>query len=130
MVIAAIAANAQRNSVISLTVDTLQGAETVNFDQITFNAGYQSLVIQALCTELGGTADGNLWLNASVDGTSWVTVSDAAGLIKGFPNDTLTITDGAVWDVVIQDVPFKYYKVVGNGTASDTTKVTIKYIYK
>ena len=121
---------AQKNRVNTMPVDTLQGNETVSFEVISFSSHYKSLTIQALCEELGGTSDGTLRLDASVDGTSYETITDAGGLAKGYPNDTLTIVDNAVWQFVIQDVPFKYYKVVGTGTAGDTTKVTLKYIYK
>ena len=100
--------------------DTLQGNETVVFDVMQ-----DAKQIQALCTELGGTSDGTLILKGSVDGTTYVTLSETAGLINFYPNDTLTITDGAAWLVTIQSKLFNYYKVVGAGTASDTTLINI-----
>jgi hypothetical protein len=119
--------NAQR--VYTLDVDTLQGAETVNFEAISSSlAG--TIAIQALCTETGGTSDGTLVLQGSVDGTSYVTLTETSGLFTFYPNDTLTITDGAVLQVVVQDSPFAYYRVQGAGTASDSTQVAIKYIPK
>lgn len=102
--------------------DTLQGNETVTFDVMQ-----DAKQIQALCTQLGGTSDGTLILKGSVDGTTYVTLSETAGLINFYPNDTLTITNGAAWLVTIQEKLFNYYKVVGAGTASDTTLVTIKW---
>lgn len=128
--IVAIAANAQKGKVKTLAVDTLQGAETVNFGVITATGDYRSIDIQAVCTELGGTSDGTLFLKGSVDGLSYIDITDASGLLKGFPNDTLTITDGAIWNVVIQDVPFKYIRPSGTGTASDTTSIQFKYVFK
>lgn len=114
---AAVAASAQRT-----VIDTLQGAETVIFT--TMQGAEQ---IQALCTQLGGTSDGSLILKGSVDGVSFETVSETSGKFAFYPNDTLTITDGAVWLVDVEDQPFNYYSITGAGTADDTTKVTIKW---
>lgn len=129
--VVAIGANAQRiGTVRTIDVDTLQGAETVNFGIVMLSGEYNAVTFQALCTELGGTADGTLNVMGSVDGTSYVNITDASGLAKGFPNDTLTITDGAILQFVVQDAPFRYYKLVGTGTASDTTLVQWKYVLK
>jgi hypothetical protein len=102
--------------------DTLQGNETV-----TFTAMQDASQVQALCTQLGGTSDGTLILKGSVDGTTYVTLSETAGLINFYPNDTLTITNGAAWLITIKESLFNYYKVVGAGTASDTTLVSINW---
>lgn len=102
--------------------DTLQGNETVVFDSML-----DANMIQVVCTELGGTSDGSLILKASVDGVSFVTVSEKAGAFEFYPNDTLTIVDGAGWLIDVKGSPFKYYEVVGTGTASDTTLVSIKW---
>lgn len=101
-------------------VDTLQGNETVNFE--VMQAATQ---IQAVCTQLGGTSDGKLYLQGSVDGTSFVNVTEATGLVKFYPNDTLTITNVAIWLIGINQKLFNYYRVKGTGTANDTTKVVI-----
>lgn len=111
------------------TNDTLQGAETVNFGPLTISGSYNALTIQALCTEIGGTADGTLWIDVSVDGTSYETLTESDGA-DFFPNDTLTIVDAAVWTLTIKDAPWKYYKIVGTGTSGDTTLITTKYILK
>lgn len=103
--------------------DTLNGNETVNFASMTWPDQ-----VQVLCTQIGGTSDGSLKLEASVDGTSWETITETAGLIHFYPNDTLTIVDAAVWYVTIIDNPFLYCRVKGVGTASDSTLITIKWI--
>lgn len=120
----------QVGRIYSVSTDTLNGAETVNFATSQITGGYTTLAIQALCTEIGGTSDGTLILQGSVDGTSYVTMTDAVGVLASYPNDTLTITDGAVVQYVVQETPFNFYRVQGAGTASDSTLVTVKYVYK
>lgn len=129
-VLSVLAINAQKGRVYSVSVDTLNGNETVNFTLGQITGGYETLTIQALCTQVGGTSDGTLILQASVDGTSWLTVQDATGVLKGYPNDTLTITNGAVAQWVVDETPWNFYRVQGAGTASDSTLVTVKYVYK
>lgn len=120
----------QRGIVKSVAVDTLNGSETVNFTLSSITGSYESVAIQALCTEIGGTSDGTLILQGSVDGTSYITMTDVVGVLTSYPNDTLTITNGAVVQYVVHDNPFNYYRVQGGGTASDSTLVTVKYTYK
>lgn len=114
----------------TIATDTIQGAETVNFTAARLTGSYSSTVIQATCTELGGTSDGTLILKGSIDGTSYLTLTDENGIIKGYPNDTLTITDGATVQWVISETPYSYYQVQGAGTTGDTTLVTVKLLYK
>jgi len=116
-VLLAFSANSQ-----TVITDTLQGNETVNF---TGMRGANQ--IQALCTQIGGTSDGTLILQGSVDGVSYLTVQETTNMFKSYPNDTLTITNGAIWLVDVQNNPFRYYRVVGGGTASDTTLITITW---
>lgn len=129
-VLSVVAINAQVGRVYSVSVDTLNGNETVNFTLGQITGGYSTLTIQALCTQVGGTSDGTLILQTSVDGTSWRTVQDAIGVLKGYPNDTLTITNGAVVQWVVDETPWNFYRVQGAGTASDSTLITVKYVYK
>lgn len=129
-ILSVLAVNAQKGLVYSVSVDTLNGNETVNFTLGQVTGSYDVLTIQALCTQVGGTSDGTLILQASVDGASWLTVQDATGVLKGYPNDTLTITNGAVAQWVVDETPWNYYRVQGAGTASDSTLVTVKYVYK
>jgi len=93
------------------------------------------LVIQAACDNIGGTSDGALTLEGSVDGTDWVTIKDEQGLVKGYSTmalatDSLTITDGANVSWVISQNLFYKYRIKGVGTASDSTLITTKYIRK
>jgi hypothetical protein len=103
--------------------DTIQGAETVTFTVIN-GVGQLS----ALCTDdFGGTSDGTLILQGSVNGTVFETVTETAGLFSFYPNDTLTIAPNAEWLVAIQKPVFNYYRVSGTGTSGDTTLITISW---
>ena len=121
---------AQRATVYTLAVDTLQGAESVNFEAVKITGDYNSLVVQALCTQTGGTSDGSLIIKGSVDGVTYTTLNSTDNFLYAYPNDTLTITNGAsvVWQ--FESTPYLYYRVTGTGTSGDSTKVAIKYVYK
>lgn len=121
---------AQVGAVKTLAIDTLDNTNPRTSDIIIASGAYSSLAMTALCTQLGGTSDGTLTLSGSVDGISYKQITSAAGIAKFYTADTHTITSGSVWGVVIHNAPWKYYKVIGTGTASDTTLVTIKYIFK
>jgi hypothetical protein len=137
--VVAIAANAQRGRVITLTADTLQGAETVSFETFTTTGSYNSISVQGLCTELGGTSDGTLTLYGSNDGTNFVyingtgqevlSVSPKTAVADSTLN-TLTITDGLVSSWIVKDSPFRNWKVVGVGTSGDTTLVNLTVVLK
>lgn len=131
--IVAIAANAQTRALTFATADTLNGNETVYFTGPTFT-GDQPIAIQAACDNVGGTSDGALTLEGSVDGTDWVTLRDATGIVHGFAGatatDSLTIVDGANITWVIEKNVFSKYRIKGVGTADDSTLVTTKYIRK
>jgi len=140
MIVASIGLMAQgRGNVGTVAADTINGAETVNFSIGTFTGSYESLAITALCTEIGGTSDGTLTLYGSIDGTSYVyingngnviTTSPAASIADSTTKNKLTITDALVASWVVEGTPYKYYRVAGVGTASDSTLISIKYIYK
>lgn len=126
--VAAMAANAQIGAVKSVAIDTLTAATTDTSAVVAVSGAYNAITFQALCTQLGGTSDGSLRLEGSVDGLSYLTLTDGVGY--AYPNDTLTVTNGAIWHFKVTDAPFKYYRVIGLGTASDTTLITLKYVLK
>ena len=122
-------AQSSKGRVFAITPDTLTKVETEYF--VTIASGtYESIALTTLFTQLGGTSDGSAILKASVDGISYYDLTETAGVANFYPNDTLTITDGAVWNIVITDPPFKYYRIEATGTVSDTTLITPKYIFK
>ena len=129
--VAAMAATAQ--NVIELGVDTINGNETVYFETPIFT-GSDAFTLQAACDNIGGTSEGTLSLEASVDGSDWVPLAEQAGLIHGFAttgeNDSLTITDNANISWIIQKNSFLQYRVKGTGAASDSTLITVKYVRK
>lgn len=110
--------------------DDIEDAETVNF-----TAMYKPSEIHVLCTEVGGTSDGTITLQGSVDGSSFVNVQPTARLLYYFPDDTADLT-GYTWDIsdaasliiAIEDLaPFSYYRLQGVGTSNDTTTITITW---
>ena len=131
--VAAMAATAQKGVVVELDVDTLNGAETVYFETPIFT-GSDAFTLQAACDNIGGTSEGTLSLEASVDGSDWVPLAEQDGLIHGFAttgeNDSLTITDNANISWIIQKNSFLQYRVKGTGAASDSTLITVKYVRK
>ena len=128
----ALGVSAQRGSVYHY-YDTLNGAETVNFTTISASGSYATLSLDVECTELGGTSDGTLILQGRNGSASeWTTLTSTYLATWGnfSPNDTLTITDGAVWKVELHDPGFLNYRVQGLGTSGDTTLVDIRWLVK
>lgn len=126
----AMATSAQQGKVYTLTNDTITNTGTVYSDVVTSTGAANSIVFQVVTTQLSGTSAGTVILQGSVDGTSYVTLNEKTGLIAGFPNDTLTISNGAIWNVAVQNPAWKYYKVKAVGSGTSSTKVVYKYIYK
>lgn len=124
MIFSVLVANAQiKKRVSSVSSDTLNGAETVYFPFTS--TGDTKFTVQAICTEIGGTADGTLTLEGSIDNSNWQPLTDVEKtVLTAYPNDSLTITDAAfvLWHV--RDNAWKYYRIKGVGTASDSTLIT------
>lgn len=111
---------------------TLNGAATVSSG--TF---YKAKAVTAEVVQLGGTSDGTLTLYGSTNGSQWVFLNFVGGgngvaspkaSITGADLNQVTITDNLVanWSIP-GDTPFNYYKVVGVGTASDTSRIDINW---
>lgn len=120
IVLVSLASMAQRT--ITATLDTIE--------TVSFTAMQDVSAFSVICTQLGGTSDGSLVLQGSADGNNYTTVSETAGWLHFWPNDTLKITDAATWLVGIdkERCPFNYFRVQGKGTASDTTIVTVNWV--
>lgn len=118
------------NKVVTITSDTLNAVETKYFNVQPITATYQSLSITATFTELGGTSDGTAYLQGSNDGVGYINITSEAGKNIFYTNDTLTITDGAVWAIQLYQPSFKHYRIKAVGTANDTTLVSPTYIIK
>jgi len=119
----------------TISTDTVQGAETVVFSCGTFSSLWETITIQVLCDDaFGGTSDGTITLQGSVDGTSWVGLPIFTGLATGIQSavstDTITISDAAVGQFIVYKNPYKYLRLSAAGTSGDTTLITGNYIYK
>lgn len=117
------------NAQYTIPADSINGAETVYFKTFKLTKG-NIVALQALCTNTGGTTDGTIVVQGSVDGVSFGTLASTAGLFYGYPNDTLTMTDGAVGLWVIENNPFLYIRYKVAGTSGDSTIVAPVLITK
>lgn len=129
MAVLSVTAFAQKGAPLTFTGDTVQGAETIYVTVATGIGTSTPVGIQALCTQLGGTTDGTLSLQGSVDGTNFVAVTDQQGLVKGYPNDSLTMTNGASQVWLIEKSLFTAYRLKVEGTSADTTLITGKKFF-
>lgn len=124
-------AQLQKGKVYTAAFDSVLAVETVYTGTITVTGVYDKLTIQGLCTDVGGTPDGILLLQGSVDGTSYVDLAPETGLYTYRPdNDTLTITAGAIQTVEITNPGLNYYRWRAVGTENDSTLITTKYVVK
>jgi len=124
-------ASAQIGAVKTTTAKTLVDAATVTSDVITVTGQCNAITIQTVYTQVAGTTSVTATVSGSVDGVKYVTLSDVAGLVKGFPSITPTsVGNGYIYDVIVQGVPFNYYKVTSLGAGTQTTTVTTKYVLK
>ena len=135
----AFVASAQKGALKTITTDTVKGAETIAFSPIQLNGSYQSLSIQFLCTQLGGTTDGTMEVQASNDGVSYFNLNNVDDKMVYFSpyarvNDSiigkLNLYDSATLNFVIPNPAHRFYKVSVTGTSGDTTKLTGNYVYK
>ena len=106
--------------------------ETLFSDVITISGGYATLSVDILCTEDGGTADGNIQLQSrnGSNGT-WTYMGEffSGNFLEITDADSImTITDAAVFRVVLTPAPFLEYRFAVVGTVSDTTTVTFSYL--
>lgn len=126
-----VATYAQAERVHTASYDSVLAVEIVYTGLVQVSGSYASVTIQGLCTDVGGTPDGTLILQGSVDGTSYINLAPKAQRFLYFPdNDTLTIVAGAIQTVSIVGNPFNYYRWKATGTASDSTLITTTYVYK
>ena len=94
------------------STDTLVNAATVNLNQ-TVRLSYVNFAFQVVLTKISGTVAGTVILQASLDGTNFVTVPGT---------DTLTLanvtTNNIIW--TLTSTPYLYYRAActGSGTMS------------
>lgn len=115
----------------TLTLDTIQGAETISTATMT-----NAKVVTATFTNLGGTSDGTTTLYGSIDKTNWVFLNfltDDLGVaspkasITGADLNQITITTTLVASWKINSDAYPYTKLIHVGTSADTTQVQVKW---
>jgi hypothetical protein len=111
-------------------VDTLKGADTIYIRTPFLKWNLDYIGLQVKCVELGGTSDGSVYPQASIDDIDYANLVSTDYLVYSFPNDTLTITDGAVglWNILA--ITNNYAGIMAVGTVGDTTEITLKYSIK
>lgn len=117
--------NAQRSITVASNGTTVANSTTMQ----------DPIEIQVLATNVGGTTDGTLTLQGSVDNTTFQNIQPTAGSYIYFPDDTTdltgytwTMTDGGSLLIGLEKRPFTYYRIRVAGTVNDTTTLTIKWI--
>lgn len=122
-------ADAQVRTLSDVQVDE---AETLYSDIITVSGGYASLSVDILCTEDGGTTDGNIQLQSrNGSGGTWTYMGEFYSgdfLEINDADSIMTMTDGAVFRVVLTPAPYYQYRFAVTGTANDTTTVSFDYL--
>lgn len=119
----------QRKGMVKyLDTDTLKGLDTV-YVELPELTGYYSLSVVMYFEELGGTSDGYGILEAAND-TAWIILNDIEPVIKGIPNDTITITAPAKQLYLLYGTPLNKYRIALFGTIGDTTEIITNYILK
>lgn len=111
-------------------IDTLNGADTIYIRTPFLKWDLFYVGLQVTCRQLGGTSDGYIYPQVSLDNESYVNIVSTDHLIYSFPNDTLTIVDGliGIWNIL--GLPNNYYGIIAIGTVNDTTEITLKYSIK
>jgi hypothetical protein len=111
-------------------VDTLKGADTIYIRTPFLKWNLDYIGLQATCRQLGGTSDGYIYPQASIDDIGYVDLISTDYLVYSFPNDTLTIADGTVglWNILA--LTNNYAGIMCVGTVGDTTEITLKFSIK
>lgn len=122
------AQNGRPQTVTASEADTNKNAET-DYIYIPNAGGFVdevNLNIQVLCTDdYGGTSDGEITIQGSQDGTSYVNITDDS--FTDMVGDSATIVDAAVLEWVIPRTYHYKYRLQVIGTSGDTTLLTPKY---
>lgn len=116
-----------------LTVDTLKGNNNKTLGVIPITGTYQSLFINVKIDRISTAAGGTLYLKSGTETAGVLVNNQSTNPTYGFaPNDTLATADVATqyWNIYIPSPEATLYHIYGDGDASDTVKVTIKYFIK
>lgn len=136
LVIFALGSQAQRVRQLS---DVTSESTGTDFSQtITVSGGYATLSVDILCTEVGGTTDGNIAIQVrNGSGGNWQRVGEfqsseyltitGTGTAAG-TDSLLVMNDGDIFHVVFNPAPFYEYRFEVIGTSNDTTTVSFDYL--
>lgn len=111
-----------------LTTDSLTNSEVGYAYTPYINAPNSTLQIQVTATQISGTTAGSIWLQESIDGTTYKTVNQTNHTaLKATTNDTLTNVNGAtqIWE--LPNAPSKKYRLYINQTGTSSSKYAAVY---
>jgi len=112
------------------TVDTLTNTETAYLTLPKVTRSVESMSGLVLAENITGTSAGTILLQGSLDGTTYVTLTDVTGYISIAVNDTTTIVDNATFGWNIYKPAFLYYRMGLVQTGTSTTEYTGHYLIK
>lgn len=130
MFVAFINLNAQPGMVNAKTVDTVKGNENIYLSAAVLGSKADVLTLEADFSKISSAAGGTAYLQGSVNGTTYTTLTSQSGLFIFYPNDTVTITDNGTMKAIIIDNPLKYYRWFIDGDVNDTVIIKPYNIYK
>lgn len=130
MFVAFINLNAQPGIVNAKTVDTVKGNENIYLSAAILGSKADVLTLEIDFSKISSAAGGTAYIQGSVNGTTYSTLTSTADLFIFFPNDTVTITDAGTMKVIVKDNPLKFYRWFIDGDVNDTVICKPYNIYK
>jgi len=112
------------------TVDTLTNTETAYLTLPKVTRSVESMSGLVLAENITGTSAGTILLQGSLDGTTYVTLTDVTGHVSIAVNDTTTIADNATFGWNVWQPAFLYYRMALVQTGTSTTEYTGYYLIK
>ena len=112
------------------TVDTLTNTETAYLTLPKVTRSVESMSGLVLAENITGTSAGTILLQGSLDGTTYVTLTDVTGHVSIAVNDTTTIADNATFGWNVWEPAFLYYRMALVQTGTSTTEYTGYYLIK
>jgi hypothetical protein len=131
--IVAIAANAQRGRVQTLTPANLEGNNNTILAATNITGTYESLFISVKVERVSTAAGGTLYLKTGKDAASALVVNQTTNpSIEFAPNDTFATADVATqyWNITLTEPAAKYIEIYGDGDTGDTLTVTTSLMLK
>lgn len=118
------------NKVTAFTVDTLTDSETAYLTLPKVTRSVESISGQVLAENISTTTAGTMFLQGSLDGTTYFTLTDVTGYITIAVNDTTTLADNATFGWNVYKPAYLYYRMALVQTGTSTTEYTGFYLIK